>query len=238
MCESGKEFNPWKKGIRLGKIHIYTVWCVRARSCLTLCDPVGCNPQVSPGREILQARILEWAVMPSLRGSSPPRDRTHMSVAPTLSVDSVLLSPWAGPCSVILGSKSTLHCIAGSHGCGHLSFAVEHADDSLQEEKAFLLESGTLPFLLDPQLPSGCVWHSVAFTLELFDASSGLLFSVCQLLPAGRLVEDFLLAVLDHTCVHASVGCLAFQQEDLGLSVPVCSSLFINLRLPAVQRGS
>ena len=118
-----------------------------------------------------------------------------------------------------------------------LSFAAEHADDSLQEEKAFLLESGILPFLLDPQLPSGCVWHSVAFTLELFGASSGLLFSVCQLLPADRLVEDFLLAVLDHTCVHANVGCLAFQKEDLGLSVPVCISLFINLRLPAVQRA-
>ena len=28
---------------------------------------------------ILQARILAWAVMPSFRGSSQPRDRTHVS---------------------------------------------------------------------------------------------------------------------------------------------------------------
>ena len=28
---------------------------------------------------ILQARILEWAAMPSSRGSSQPKDRTHVS---------------------------------------------------------------------------------------------------------------------------------------------------------------
>ena len=28
---------------------------------------------------ILQARILEWIAMPSSRGSSPPRDQTHVS---------------------------------------------------------------------------------------------------------------------------------------------------------------
>ena len=31
------------------------------------------------GHRILQARILEWAVMPFSRGSSPPRDWTHIS---------------------------------------------------------------------------------------------------------------------------------------------------------------
>ena len=29
--------------------------------------------------EILQARILEWVVMPSSRGSSQPRDQTQVS---------------------------------------------------------------------------------------------------------------------------------------------------------------
>ena len=29
--------------------------------------------------EILQARILEWVAMPSSRGSSQPRDQTHIS---------------------------------------------------------------------------------------------------------------------------------------------------------------
>ena len=50
--------------------------CVRAKSpqlCLTLCDPSDYSPS-GYGHEILQARILEWVVMPSSRGSSQPRD--------------------------------------------------------------------------------------------------------------------------------------------------------------------
>ena len=56
--------------------------CVRAQSlhlCLTLCDPMGCNLPGSSVHGILQARILEWVAMPSSRGSSQPRDRTHVS---------------------------------------------------------------------------------------------------------------------------------------------------------------
>ena len=33
---------------------------------------------------ILQARILEWVAMPSSRGSSQPRDQTHISCSPAL----------------------------------------------------------------------------------------------------------------------------------------------------------
>ena len=42
------------------------------QSCLTLCDPIGCNPLGSSVHRIFQARILEWVAMPSSRGSSPP----------------------------------------------------------------------------------------------------------------------------------------------------------------------
>ena len=48
-------------------------WCVCAeslQSCLTLCNPV---------HGILQARILEWAAMPSSRQSSRPRDQSYIS---------------------------------------------------------------------------------------------------------------------------------------------------------------
>ena len=41
----------------------------------TLCDPVDCSPPVSSVHGIFQARILE----PSSRGSSQPRDQTHLS---------------------------------------------------------------------------------------------------------------------------------------------------------------
>ena len=50
-----------------------------AQSCPTLCGPMDCSPPGSSVHGILQARILEWVVMPSSRGSFQPRDRTQVS---------------------------------------------------------------------------------------------------------------------------------------------------------------
>ena len=47
--------------------------------CPTLCDPMNCSPPASSAHGILQARILQWVTMPSSRGSSRPRDWTHVS---------------------------------------------------------------------------------------------------------------------------------------------------------------
>ena len=47
--------------------------------CLTLCDPMDCNPPGSSVYEIFQARILEWVAIFFSRGSSQPRDRTQVS---------------------------------------------------------------------------------------------------------------------------------------------------------------
>ena len=47
--------------------------------CLTLCDLRDSSPPGSSVHEILQARILEWVVMPFSRGSSQPRDWTCVS---------------------------------------------------------------------------------------------------------------------------------------------------------------
>ena len=49
------------------------------QSCPTLCDPMDCSLPGSSVHGILQARIPEWVAMPSFRGSSRPRDRTHLS---------------------------------------------------------------------------------------------------------------------------------------------------------------
>ena len=52
--------------------------CVSAaQSCPTLCDLMDYNPPGSSVHGISQARILEWVVI--FRGSSWPRDRTHVS---------------------------------------------------------------------------------------------------------------------------------------------------------------
>ena len=56
--------------------------CMHAQSlqsCLIFCDPMDCNPPGSSLLGILQARVLELFAIPSSRGSSQPRDRTHGS---------------------------------------------------------------------------------------------------------------------------------------------------------------
>ena len=54
--------------------------CLVAQSYPTLGDLVDCSPCQAPlSMGILQARILEWVVMPSSRGSSQPRARTGVS---------------------------------------------------------------------------------------------------------------------------------------------------------------
>ena len=48
------------------------------QSCPTLCDPMDYSPPSSSVHGILQARILEWVVIPFSRGSFGPRDQTHV----------------------------------------------------------------------------------------------------------------------------------------------------------------
>ena len=52
---------------------------LRACSVLSLCDPMDYSPPGPSLLGILQARILEWVAISSSRGSSRPRDRTHVS---------------------------------------------------------------------------------------------------------------------------------------------------------------
>ena len=62
--------------------------CRHAQSlqqCLTLCDPMDCSLPGSSVHGILQAKILEWVAIPFSRGSSQPRERTHVSSAKGIS---------------------------------------------------------------------------------------------------------------------------------------------------------
>ena len=50
------------------------------QSCPTLCDLMDRSPPASSVHGILRARILaEWVAIPFSRGSSWPRDQTHIS---------------------------------------------------------------------------------------------------------------------------------------------------------------
>ena len=55
--------------------------CSVAKLCLDSLqsDPIHCSLPGSSVHGILQTRRLEWVAMPSSRGSSPPRERTHVS---------------------------------------------------------------------------------------------------------------------------------------------------------------
>ena len=69
------------------KLHslCYTVYscaylCAKSlQLCPTLCNHMNCSPPGSSFHGILQTRILEWVAMPSSRGSSQPRNWTHVS---------------------------------------------------------------------------------------------------------------------------------------------------------------
>ena len=50
---------------------------IHTQSCPNLCDPLDYNLPGSSVHGILQASILQWVAMPSSRGSSLRRDRTH-----------------------------------------------------------------------------------------------------------------------------------------------------------------
>ena len=78
--------------------------CLVAKSRPTLCGPMDCNPPGSSVHGICQARILEWVAISFSRGSSRPKDRTHVScVSPALPVDPLPLSPQGSPSVTVIG---------------------------------------------------------------------------------------------------------------------------------------
>ena len=57
----------------------YNCCCSVAKLCPTLCSPMDCSLPVSSFHRISQARRLEWVAISFSRGSSWPRDPTHVS---------------------------------------------------------------------------------------------------------------------------------------------------------------
>ena len=79
------------------------VLCLVSQSCPTLCGPRDCSPPGSSVHGILQARVLEWVVTSSSRGSSQPRGQTHISC---ISADSLLSEPPGKPLTALLTKVS------------------------------------------------------------------------------------------------------------------------------------
>ena len=55
------------------------VWCAQSLIHVQLYDPTDCSPLGSSVHGIFQAGILEWVAVSFSRGSSRPRDWTHVS---------------------------------------------------------------------------------------------------------------------------------------------------------------
>ena len=61
--------------------------------CPPLCDPVGCSLPGSSVHRILQAGVLKWVAISFSRGSSQPRDWTHVSCLLHWQMSSLPLAP-------------------------------------------------------------------------------------------------------------------------------------------------
>ena len=85
LATSSENSDIWKYLLSGSSQKMFTDICnigyivVAAQSCLTLCNPMDCSPPGSFVHVVLQARTLEWEVIPFSRGLSQPRDRTRVS---------------------------------------------------------------------------------------------------------------------------------------------------------------
>ena len=60
-------------------VQLSYLFCYFFESCPSLCNSMDCHLPGSSVHGILQARMLEWVAISSSRGSSQPRDQTHVS---------------------------------------------------------------------------------------------------------------------------------------------------------------
>ena len=70
-----------------------------AQSCLTLCDPMDCNPPGSSVHGISQAKVLEWVAISYSKRSSWPRGQTQVSCIGRRILESALSCPPRLPAS-------------------------------------------------------------------------------------------------------------------------------------------
>ena len=72
------------------------------QSCQTLWDPMDCSLPGSSVHAILQIRILHWVAMPSFRGSSRPRDRTHVSYVSCIGRQAIFFFFFFTTCYILI----------------------------------------------------------------------------------------------------------------------------------------
>ena len=93
--------------------------CVYTQSCQILCDPIDCSPPGSSVHGIFQVRILDWVAISYSRGSSQPRDQTHISCVSCIGRQ-ILYYPPPGKLTGLLASsmEASLTCSGSTSQVG------------------------------------------------------------------------------------------------------------------------
>ena len=121
----------------LNGLHPQSQTCVHAQSCPTLCNPMCCNLPGSSIHGIIPGRILEWVAISSSRGSSQPRDWTHVSCVSGIGrrvlyhwatgesyIWQIAYPHWGLPWALSLNCKPTFHI---SLSCCAILFNIQHS---------------------------------------------------------------------------------------------------------------
>ena len=82
---------------RQGNFFCFGVCAQLLQSCLTFYYPVDYSPPGSSVHGVLQERILEWVAISFSRGSSQPRDQTHVSCVSLIATNSLPTEPTGKP---------------------------------------------------------------------------------------------------------------------------------------------
>ena len=90
-CQRRRTTLEEEQGHNLQMVNVINIEWVCAQSCWTLCDPTDCSPPGSSVHGISQTRTLEWVAISSSRGSSRPRNQTHISCLLHWQVNSIPL---------------------------------------------------------------------------------------------------------------------------------------------------
>ena len=101
------------------------------QSCPALCNPMYYSLPSSSVHGILQAGTLEWVAVPSSRGSSRPRDRTHVSAISCTGRRALNQQRHLGSLPVLWGPPYPPRVSISIH-------------NDLQEIKSWLLAGGSL----------------------------------------------------------------------------------------------
>ena len=101
----GRQWKSGKSRLWYKEALVLCCCCLVAHLGRILCDPVNCSLPSSSVHEISHARILEWVAISSSRGSSQPRDGTHISA---LAGGFFTTEPPGKPLVLVCGSKDIL----------------------------------------------------------------------------------------------------------------------------------